>query len=313
MTRSTTTRLVVSCSNRKSATTPDGLMARHLDPSIAVAKRCQQWVECLSDSDAMVVPAESLYQGEHWTVSTSIPALAPRGRQVELWVASAGYGLIRSTAPLRSYSAAFSDGADRVAVGGDRSAWWSELANWEGPEPGQPRTLASLAKSHPKDSLLVALSPPYLRACVDDLLAARSTLADPSQMTVVCLGGQAPPGLRDSAPPVDARVQAELGGSRQALNARVARYLVTERADSSLLEATKALEMLVSRQPELRRFDRTPTSDDRVSAFIRRRVDEDSSATKTALLREYRASGFACEQHRFGRLFKEVLANNGPQ
>ena len=53
------------------------------------------------------------------------------------------------------------------------SQWWHALAGWEGPAPGQPRSIRALAaRSRPRSSFLLALSAAYLDACRDDIAGA---------------------------------------------------------------------------------------------------------------------------------------------
>jgi hypothetical protein len=66
---------------------------------------------------------------------------------------------------------------------------WSVVrAGWEGPAPGEPRTLAQLARSAPRSSLLVVASDVYLRAMAKDLQEALGALARPEQLAVLSAG-----------------------------------------------------------------------------------------------------------------------------
>ena len=51
---------------------------------------------------------------------------------------------------------------------------------------------------------------------------------------------------------------------------------------------------------------RKAVTDEDVRVFVRNALRANPRARHTALLREYREAGYACEQKRFGRLFKEV-------
>jgi hypothetical protein len=51
---------------------------------------------------------------------------------------------------------------------------------------------------------------------------------------------------------------------------------------------------------------RKAVTDEDVRVFVRNALRANPQARHTTLLREYRESGYACEQKRFGRLFKEV-------
>ena len=51
---------------------------------------------------------------------------------------------------------------------------------------------------------------------------------------------------------------------------------------------------------------RKAVTDEEVRVFVRNALNANPRARHTSLLREYRQAGYACEQKRFGRLFKEV-------
>ena len=63
---------------------------------------------------------------------------------------------------------------------------------------------------------------------------------------------------------------------------------------------------LLSRQPELRAFNRTPLTDEEVRNYIRKALSCEPAARPTPLLRCLRDSGLACEHGRFSTLFREV-------
>src|SRR5439155_924306 len=88
------------------------------------------FVEDMAPGGPEAVPALDLYGGEHWQVARSLPAHGVEGgREVKLWVSSAGYGLVPAEAPLRPYAATFSSAqADSVLRPGapmsDLTVWW---------------------------------------------------------------------------------------------------------------------------------------------------------------------------------------------
>ena len=95
----------------------------------------EEWIGRLSIANGEVTTAADLYRGDHWTHALRA---AERLTQVEgrAWVCSAGYGLVPLSAKLKSYSATFTSGdPDSVP---EPTEWWTALAEWEGPEPGQP-------------------------------------------------------------------------------------------------------------------------------------------------------------------------------
>ena len=296
-----TVHVLVTCTNRKSMSVPPAL---HLDNvrGHTPVQRSREWIRCLVDlTDVPMVAADRLYVGEHWKVSRGLPSLAT-GHRTKLWVCSAGYGLIPADARVRPYAATFSGQADRVPGGSDGARdWWHALAAWEGPAPGQPRTIRLLAAADPSACFIVALSSPYLDACRDDIAAAATTLIDPQRFILISAGATHTGSLANLMVPADARLQAFLGGTRQALNARIADHLLSVGIDDRT-RACQHLAQLLAKQPPITRYERKQLSDQEVSEMISHSLAQVPGMSASRMLREFRDAGFACEQSRFGQL-----------
>lgn len=297
-----TVHVLVTCTNRKSLSVPPAL---HLDsvPGRTPIQRSREWIRrliCLAD--VSMVAADRLYVGEHWKVSRSLAT----GHRTKLWVCSAGYGLISAEACVRPYAATFSGHVDRVPGGPDGARdWWHALAAWEGPAPGQPRTIRMLAAADPSACFIVALSSPYLDACRDDIAAAASTLIDPKRFMLISAGATHTGSLANLMVPADARLQAFLGGTRGALNARIADHLLSVGIDDRT-RACRHLAQLLAKQPPIARYERKQLSDQEVSEMISHSLAQVPGMSASRMLREFRDAGFACEQSRFGQLHRMI-------
>ena len=122
-------RVVVSCTERKSVPPLPFMRAAKLTRR-SFESRIAMWLERVSAAPP-THSAVDLYQGEHWAVAR---ALIERSA-AEVWVASAGYGLVSARAQLASYGATFASGqTDSVmlsnagpALNEERSKWWQAL------------------------------------------------------------------------------------------------------------------------------------------------------------------------------------------
>lgn len=307
--------IIVTCTKRKSVPAEDCLQLGQVAGS-TVSDLAKQWISRLQKANSLPRPADELYSGDHWQIARSFPEVASgRNVQVRLWVCSAGYGLIPSWAPLKPYSATFSTHHKdsvlrRLATlsGGSIHEWWSILAKWSGPVPGEPRTLTELARNAKRAPLIFVASDVYLRAVGADLEDARNALADPRLLTIVS-GGGAPSGeLRSNQLPCNARLQSLLGGALMSLNVRVVRRILSQverwplRCDDLAAEFQK----LIDAQPEFEQPQRRQLTDEKVQQFVRRQLAKNPSLCASPLLRRLRDSGFACEQKRFGKQFLQV-------
>jgi hypothetical protein len=241
-------------------------------------------------------------------------SLLSQGQPLQLWVASAGYGLVRPSQQLKPYSATFSLGPDSVLAGGRkeqrdlvRREWWASITRANlGHRP--TRTLCDVVASDPGATLLVALSEPYVQALHDDLVAARAQLRGGGRLLMISAGTKKCPGLDDNLLPVDAGLQSALGGSRLSLNVRIARHLVATSATHgwatpAIVESLSALRS-GSNRPRLRRR----MTDAEIVSFIIRATHKERRVSRTDLLRRLRTQGLACEQQRFAGLFDRANA-----
>jgi len=305
-----TVRIVASCTERKRASVRQDLRLRAFsEPDLAA--RAQQWLAALEGSPALAKPARELYGGEHWKLVLEIEDQIRAHGDIDLYVASAGYGLVSADSALKPYSATFATGQpDSVTRRStdDPRDWWDTLCS-SGPAPTSLQQLATRA-----ESLVVIASAKYLRAMLPDVLRARDALT--SDRLIVFSGSDLPQ-LGPSLIRVDDRVQVALKkdptsdqvrGTKQGLAARTAKHLLNGARDwppraSELAQAYSELVTGVERPPPL---NRTRHEDEPILTFIRNALDENPRAGWTRLLKAWRASGQACEQKRFRRLHAAV-------
>jgi hypothetical protein len=302
--------VVVTCTHRKRLVAPPRLRVSSIRVKDVLA-RGRLWVDRVRDEPAPELPASDLYAGDHWQVALS---LLYQTHPVHLWVASAGYGLVRLGQQLKPYSATFSPGPDSVLVQGRREQRDAELREWwdvitkANLGHSRPRTLRELAASHPRAILLVALSEPYVRALHDDLVAARTRLHTSAKLLIVSAGTKHCPGLDENLLPVDASLQIAVGGPRLSLNARIARHLVTTSATHRWAISAIRESLSEVRSASKRHQSRSRLTDAKVIAFIKRVARRDNHVSRSDLLRRLRTQGFACEQQRFASLFARSRA-----
>jgi hypothetical protein len=309
--------VVVTCTKRKTRPPSAGLQL-HETAAATPEARAEAWITRLHEATGDFVPARDLYAGDHWSVALSIPDAAPT-LDIRLWVCSAGYGLLPVDTLIAPYSATFSathpDAVHRGLAGVPRAEvlrrWWEQLAQWEGPEPGRPRTLLALAEAHPDASLLIVASAPYLRALSADLADARKALRSPDKLSIVSAAARHLKGLAESVVPFDRRLQQVLRGADMSLNVRVARELLLNGAEpvrSSLAHHAELLSRGLKRRETIARPSQT---DDEVRGFIRGELAARPQARWSPLLRKLRTElGLGCEQKRFKQLFLETAAEN---
>jgi hypothetical protein len=246
--------------------------------------------------------------GDSWLQALrAYDLLKSKTAAAEFWIVSAGLGLISAGTLIPEYSATFSLG-DSNSVGtsvADNRRWWSNLAARRN-KSGRTGSISKLAAQNPDSVFLVGLSAVYLRALLPDLIGARNALTNPGKLCIVSTGSGEIPELGNSLLPLDARFENKLGGARTTLNNRLLGH-IAESFTLRELRADKLACALAKEAAELepiRTFNREKMSDERVIKLIRTDLVLAPDTSASALLRKYRDCGLACEQKRFGRLFK---------
>lgn len=307
--------IVATCSYSKRIAPSARLEVRSL-PSGSIDDRVQEWSTRLETTSAERRPARELYKGDHWTAVCEFELVGSSvGLNVEVWVASAGYGLIPLSAEIASYGATFAPEHDDFVLdcapsrgGGATSEWWSRLAAWHGPSPEAARSLTELAVTHPNTPMLVIVSEPYARALELDLLGASRLLDSSNNLSIVSIGlGPASP-LAEFVLPGDARFSTWLGGTLTSVNARVGRAIL-ERVNKWGLARDEIGRGLSARLEELdpyRQPKRENRGDDEVRTYIQTALAASPKATHSRLLKSFREEGYACAQDRFRRLYEDV-------
>jgi hypothetical protein len=300
--------VVVTCSHRKSATAESALLARNL-PQGSVKGRAEEWGNRLRQTASNLYRAIDLYQGDHWATVRTLIGDGERliDRRVNVWIASAGCGLIFPGTPIPAYGATFStrDPDSVVSRPEARREWWGALARLKWRDKKWPSTVAAIAALYPNSPLLVAASPDYLDAMADDLSAAREKLSDSQYLSILCRHGALSGFLEDSKVYVSADLSSKVGGALTSLNARIVKWLITAGPNILSLSSVSGAVESLRQQCEPRRLPvRRKTTDAEIIEYIRPRLLSNQLLSGSAALSAFRSDGKAAEQKRFHRLFR---------
>jgi hypothetical protein len=250
------------------------------------------------------IQADALYQGPYWSSAKRLVDVAQKsGFSPKLWICSAGYGLIPEDESIASYDATFSLGEDD-SVGRDKAenrTWWEFLK--------QKRSLASLCRDNPGDTVFVVVSSAYLHAVEPDLVEAYEHYADEKHLVVLTGAKPSDETLREAVTQVDARLLSQVGGSFMDLFPRAALKILEETQTAStagLRNACAALEVELKSLPPFVKEEGKSEVDDEIRKYIRDALHAEKTMSKTRLLKKRRSEKLACEQKRFYRLFEET-------
>jgi hypothetical protein len=295
---------VVACAQRKRSVPPSELRLASI--KAPAEERAIEWIRRIREVRVVERRAHDLYEGDHWHSVCEAYRLARQySKRAELWVISAGYGLIRSDKLIKPYSATFANGSIdsvwRGPVDGDRKSrlqkWWQALPH--------DAVLGDLLE---RDGVIVvAAGASYLAPLSNDLDTAVRNDRSGERVSILSAGSRG----NEALLPVTGRYRAAAGGTDSALNARLLALLAAEprlhRFHRSAM--TTALTRLAAGLPVTERKVGKAVTDDEVAsriAALRRRLP---AVSRTQALRELRRSGIACEQARFALIWGATLGD----
>lgn len=174
--------LITTCTKGKHLHSPFTLPQLDVNENDDVHYLLYRWREKLNLSIKYgnPLPAEQVYRGTHWDTARQIVCNNP---EVDLWVISAGLGLLHASESIVPYEASFNS----LPISG--SSWWAALT--EGFQEG--RTAASIQKlmqARPHEIFVIAGSPTYIAAVEKDIMAGSKALNDAvTQLVIVTSAG----------------------------------------------------------------------------------------------------------------------------
>lgn len=309
--------IVSTCTNQKRGTVSEEL---HLGSFAGRFYReaAKQWIKAL-EAPQSTVPAHDLYLGSHWQESLATQTSGnEQDLTSQLWVLSAGYGLVPATEKLAPYAASFAGGPDSIqnlnwpddySTRQKAQEWWSLLHHYR--DQKNLRRFTSLARS--RRPLLIILSREYYAAIepeIIDLVSAGVNLLLVSAGLYRNLTSVSPVVRPYVLPFSDAFKQVDpyLNKTNVSLNARLANWLVKNHLKDLLGGVDVIGPMLkdvLDNLPPMERKEVIPMSDDEVLAFIAKNHSETLNSA-TRLLRQLRdVEQKSCEQKRFGSLYRK--------
>ena len=238
--------LVSTCTNNKTVSADENKKLRNCS-SFVYDQAIPGWCELLWSGSDELVSAKTLYAGTHWgeTIKAHDKLVEQPGLSPELWILSAGCGLIPANLEVPAYSATFSSGADGIHeliwqpgwTPKERAQYWWKEINASKPK-GVPRRLSDIETD--ADTLwLFVLSKEYMPAIEQELF---ELISSGQKVMIASAGAYA--NRQSLHPVIQPRLfslsekfetyRRVLHGAKVALNANFAHWLTTERMDDLL-------------------------------------------------------------------------------
>lgn len=302
------TIVITNCTNRKRKPVTSRLNAASLGTG-DLASVAQEWARRLRDP-APRFPVLDLYGGRSFQEAKASAA----GLRANMFVISAGLGLIDAAGEVPSYACTVASGAvdgiePRVLGNFSSAEWWAHL-NQISPFTSN---LASVFSGTNSELFLAALSDTYIRMLSPDLLAlADNHLAKLRLFTRAPLEG-IPERLRPYVMPYDDRLdgpESLVRGTRSDFAGRALRhfsdYVLPDTKGLSAQEHRDSVELAMAGWSFPVNVERHRLNDDQILSLVNKHWEETRGST-SVLLRFFRDKlNIACEQSRFANLARRV-------
>ncbi len=309
--------LITTCTNGKHFGSGDILSLSQFSsgrtPSnVLVNSWCNALNEAISTSATVCV--EDLYKGGHWATAKAILNNYP----IDLWVLSAGLGLLHHKDNVVPYKATFAVGYDESIplysqeyVGKSfHRTWWKEVTNRSVFKSKHPTSILDLMKKNKKDYYIICGSPDYINAIELDIINGLEYLLDAKKQLLIITSKKINGRLITHLFKTNKNMAQWLKCNMLMLNISVAKYIVKEFTSKQLIdlnEFSKDLFEELKELPEREIKKGIRRSPEEVKSFILKFLQQKPDLSATHALREFRDSGNSFEEKRFRAEFKALM------
>ncbi|MCK1066352.1 hypothetical protein OCJ35_01415 [Pluralibacter gergoviae] len=309
--------LITTCTNGKHYGIGDILsLSQFSSGRISSGMLMNSWCNALNEaiSTSVTVCVEDLYKGGHWATAKKILNDYP----IDLWVISAGLGLLHYKDNVVPYKATFAVGYDESIplysqeyVGKSfHRTWWKEITNRSIFKSKHPTSIVELMKKKKKDYYIICGSPDYINAIELDVINGLEYLVDAKKQLLIITSKKINDRLIAYLFKTNQNMAQWLGCNMLMLNISVAKYLVMEFTSKQLNNLNELSQKLVEelqKLPERKVKKGVRRNSEEVKAFILTLMEQNPGISATYALREFRDSGNSFEEKRFRAEFKALM------
>lgn len=312
--------LITTCTNGKHGHSCNSLnlsdySAGKTSANVLIHSWCNASKEALAK--AAFIYVEDLYKGGHWSTAQTISKDYP----IDLWVISAGFGLLHNKDKVIPYRATFSTGyaesiplysKDYPAKSFHRT-WWKEITERSPLKSEHATSITMLMKERPKEYFIICGSPDYINAIELDIINGLEYLYVPKKQFLIITSKKINNRLDDYLLKSDARIAKFLKCNMLMLNISLAKYVISY-VNNNINEDLSILAQEMSKQfytlPERNVIKGIKRNPEEVEKYILTILQQQPEVSATKALRTFRDSGNSFEEKRFRVLFQSVSARN---
>lgn len=315
----TNINLITTCTNGKNGDRNNTLnlskySSGRTPSDLLINSWCSALNEAITTSASIYV--EDLYKGGHWaTVKTII-----KSYPVDLWVLSAGLGLLHYKDKVVPYKATFSTGYEESIpsysyeyVGKSfHRTWWKKINEQSVFKCRHPTSISELMKGNNQAYFIICGSPDYINAIELDVINGIEFLINPKKQLLIITSKKINSRLEPYLYMSNQHMAQYLKCNMLMLNIKLAQYILKEFTDRKLDDLNSLSQQLAEKFeniPEREIKKGVRRSPEEVNQYILRIVQQHPGISATQALRAFRDAGNSFEEKRFRAAFKALSSS----
>jgi len=296
--------IISSCSNSKTQTPNDLLKIESFNKSMDLEDIIKFWNNNTKKQGETTYKVSELYKGTSWNASLNTKMKLLTKYKTELYIASAGYGLIHSEDEILPYNSTFaSSTSNSISKFQNNSKinantrWWNAINTF------------SFSSSTDESYFFVILPHNYLLASQDTIENLISIFGN-QVFIFIANNHSLPEFMKNNIIKFDSRFNNFQSGVISNMLQRAVLWLSNEIIikDIPLCHASlqNHIEQEMSKYQTFVMPIRTKLSEEELYEKIKLMIQKENIQSASKGLKTFREMGYACEQKRFGKIFKEI-------
>jgi len=296
--------IISSCTNSKKVTASPLLQINSYDSNMSIDDVLNIWKINTNSTQLSKYKPSDLYKGGSWKATIGTKKMLLTKFHTKLFIASAGYGLIEDTTEISAYDSTFASSTDssirkfiKNSSKQDNIDWWNSINTFE------------LNTFSNNDYFFIILPYNYLYATQDTI----KKIIEKFKMKVFIFRANKntlPTFMSTNIINIDSRFNHLKPGVQSDMLQRAVLWLSEEIINKNIpLIHTDIQNHIDSTLEKYEKFSmpiREKLSEEILYIKIKSLIQEDNIQSASKGLKAFREMGFACEQKRFGKIFKDI-------
>ncbi|MGB6328540.1 MAG: hypothetical protein WBF48_06405 [Halarcobacter sp.] len=293
--------IISNCTNAKKISPEDQLLLRNYDFSdIDEAKK--EWNKTLSNNSSKKIIAKNMYKGIGWNAFLDSEINFSKKFNTELLISSAGYGLIKADDEIVSYGITFAkaqeDSIHNFNSNNSSSIWWDSINKFD---------LDNLNK----EAFIFIVVPYEYLIAMENTINKLIELFGKKVFILNVTKQKLPTSYANNILKFDTRFNTFQTGTLTSIIQRCMKWLSNEIINNELtieqVSLQKYINDFLSKHNTYSVEKRIQQTDEEVITLISGHIQNDNIKSASKGLKKLRSIGFACEQKRYGQLFKQTM------